>query len=79
MREFICVGCKLSTLSSFDLEGKAHLDCSTDGGTWIKPLCVKCGENERYERNGRVFKLCASCAWGNLQTLLYGDIEDERT
>lgn len=31
-----------------------------------KLLCAKCGKNERYERNGRVFRLCASCAWTNL-------------
>jgi hypothetical protein len=76
MREFICVGCKLTTFSNFDLEGKAHIECSTDGGTWIKPLCAKCGENERYERNGCVFKLCASCSWENLQRLLNDEIEE---
>ena len=76
MKEFICTGCKLSTFSNFDLEGKAHLECSTDGGTWIKPLCVICGKNERYERNGRVFKLCASCSYKALQDLLFGENEE---
>jgi len=38
--------------------------------------CTKCGINEQYERNGRIFKLCASCAWENLEKLLFED-EDE--
>jgi len=40
-----------------------------------KLLCVKCGKNARYEHDGRVFGLCASCAWISLQALLSGEIE----
>lgn len=39
-------------------------------------LCVKCGKNKRYERDGRVFKLCASCGFENLLKLL-NDPDDE--
>lgn len=34
-------------------------------------LCLKCGKRKRYERNGRVFNLCAVCAWNDLQELFY--------
>lgn len=34
-------------------------------------LCLKCGKRKRYERNGRVFNLCAVCAWNDLQALFY--------
>jgi len=33
-------------------------------------LCKKCGKYECYERNGRVFALCAVCSWNALQELL---------
>lgn len=32
--EFICSGCKLSTVSKFALEGKPHLDCPQGYGEW---------------------------------------------
>lgn len=40
-------------------------------------LCKKCGKNPCYERNGRVFALCASCGWSNLMMLL--DLPDRAT
>ena len=76
-KRFVCLGCGLSTVSRFDLDGKEHIECSNDlGGIWKNELCAKCGKNERYERDGHVFALCASCAWENLQKLLYGEIEE---
>ena len=36
-----------------------------------------CGKNPCYERNGRVFALCASCIWKALQELL--DLPDPRS
>ena len=39
-------------------------------------LCVKCGKNERYERDGRVFRLCAFCALDALQTFLNSPDEE---
>jgi Zn-finger protein len=29
-------------------------------------VCTKCGKNKRYERDGKRYKLCASCAWASL-------------
>jgi len=40
-------------------------------------LCKKCGKNECYERNGRVFALCAVCSWNALQKFL--DLPDPRS
>ena len=34
-------------------------------------LCIVCGKNPPYERNGRVFKLCSECALERLDTLLF--------
>ena len=39
--------------------------------------CKICGKNPCYERNGRVFALCASCIWKALQELL--DLPDPRS
>jgi hypothetical protein len=76
-KSFTCLGCGLFTVSRFDLDGKEHIECPNSmGGIWKNELCVKCGKNERYERNGRVFELCASCAWENLQHLLFGEIKE---
>ena len=36
----------------------------------IDMLCKKCCKYERYERNGRVFPLCAVCSWSALMKLL---------
>lgn len=34
MKEYICSGCKLSTLSNFELSNKPHLECPAGYGEW---------------------------------------------
>jgi hypothetical protein len=45
-QEFVCTGCNLQTISSFDLANKPHLDCSGEFGYWLE-LPEK--ENRGYE------------------------------
>jgi len=37
-QEFTCSGCNLSTISSFDLTDKPHLDCSSGIGHWVEAV-----------------------------------------
>ena len=34
-QEFTCTGCNLSTISSFDLTDRPHLDCPGGVGSWL--------------------------------------------